>query len=332
MKHPNPHTAAITYPVPPDSQHSTQQIETYPFGHMIYASDTQTPFAEDNRYLYNGKELQDDFGLEWYDYGARFYDAQISRWHSVDPLAEKYYPISPYAYVANNPIMFIDPDGREIWIHYQNRDGEDEKILYTTDYDYEGNNEFVGLVVSTLNQINKTKNGSTVISSLESSSSVFSIVNESSDAGGEGKSLSFSETNNGGLIRAGGLGGFQDPYKVEGLGHELFHVYQSENDQNPFTIDSEVGASLFGASLIKGMGGAMEGQDPNSTKQYQSAYFQLLFEGAFNEKAFHQAVANFKKGSSRNLPNRKFPNGPYARFPEVFLKNPLISNFFPLVE
>ncbi|MFW5757898.1 MAG: RHS repeat-associated core domain-containing protein [Bacteroidota bacterium] len=51
---------------------------------MIYASDTQTPFAEDNRYLYNGNELQDDFGLDWYDYGARFYDGQIGRFHSVD--------------------------------------------------------------------------------------------------------------------------------------------------------------------------------------------------------------------------------------------------------
>jgi len=70
----------------------------------------------DKRYLYNGKELKKDFGLNWYDYGARWYDAAVGRWWQVDPAAEKYYSMSPYNYVANNPINYIDPDGKQIKI------------------------------------------------------------------------------------------------------------------------------------------------------------------------------------------------------------------------
>lgn len=54
-------------------------------------------------------------GLNMYDYSARYYEPAIGRFTTVDPLAEKYYSISPYAYVANNPINAIDPRGDSIW-------------------------------------------------------------------------------------------------------------------------------------------------------------------------------------------------------------------------
>jgi RHS repeat-associated protein len=91
-----------------------QDNNYYPFGmsisSMTYTSLTPGPYGQ-NRYMYNGKEFQPEFGLDLLDYGARFYDAQIGRWHVVDPLAEKYYKWSPYNYVMNNPIKHIDPNG-----------------------------------------------------------------------------------------------------------------------------------------------------------------------------------------------------------------------------
>jgi RHS repeat-associated protein len=93
-----------------------QQNHYYPFGMLIPSLSTSNTIGalKDNRYLYNGKEFNDDSELNWHDYGARFYDAQIGRWHSVDPLAEhpKQIPKSPYAAMWNNPIRYYDPDGR----------------------------------------------------------------------------------------------------------------------------------------------------------------------------------------------------------------------------
>ena len=66
-------------------------------------------------YLYNGKEFIEAHGLNEYDSQARMYYAPIMRTTTMDPLAEKYYHISPYAWCGNNPIMYVDPDGRHIW-------------------------------------------------------------------------------------------------------------------------------------------------------------------------------------------------------------------------
>ena len=87
-----------------------QANDYFPFG-MSFSTN-----PEANNFLYNTKEEQPMPG-RWLDYGNRFYDAALGRWHSVDPLAEKYYHASPFAYVENNPIIRIDPDGRDWYRH-----------------------------------------------------------------------------------------------------------------------------------------------------------------------------------------------------------------------
>ena len=83
---------------------------------------TTERISDAQRYKYNGKELDRLNGLNWYDYGARNYDAALGRWHSMDNLQENHPDISSYVYVYNNPLRMSDPDGQ---------DGKDRVIGYT---------------------------------------------------------------------------------------------------------------------------------------------------------------------------------------------------------
>lgn len=105
---------------------ASSTIDYYPFGMEMerigihygplyayaYLPGVVTP------YLYNGKEMDRMNGLNEYDYGARWRDGALPPWTSVDPLAELYYSVSPYAYCKNDPINYIDPNGEfsEKWM------------------------------------------------------------------------------------------------------------------------------------------------------------------------------------------------------------------------
>ena len=88
-----------------------QSNHYYPFG-MAFAEGVTT---SNQPYKYNGKELDKENGINWYDYDARHMDPALGRFTTMDPLAEKHYNVSPYAYVLNNPLRYIDPDGRIPW-------------------------------------------------------------------------------------------------------------------------------------------------------------------------------------------------------------------------
>ena len=102
-----------------------ERNDYYPFGAKHARGDY--PQLTANRYKYNGKEEQVTGNLKYLDYGARLYDNGLGRWFGVDPKAEKYFDFTPYNYCANNPSLFVDPNGED-WFFNQ----KDGSVYYDT--------------------------------------------------------------------------------------------------------------------------------------------------------------------------------------------------------
>ena len=121
--------------------------------------------------LHTGKERDSETGLSYF--GARYYDSDIlTSWLSVDPMADKYPNMSPYAYCGWNPVRLVDPDGREIWIV-----GDDgSTITYTPTMLSKNISGFSQQVIDGLNNIyNSCEEGKDLINQLSSSQHVFTI-------------------------------------------------------------------------------------------------------------------------------------------------------------
>ena len=140
----------------------------YPFGMEMPGRRWRATGEDAARFGFNGKENDNEVKGQGnsVDYDARILDTRLGVWLSVDPLASKYPSLSPYCFVANNPIYYVDPDGREIWIAFDvtNKDGSttQQKVqykdgaLYGTDGKaYTGGNEYATKVMGDLNQLTK---------------------------------------------------------------------------------------------------------------------------------------------------------------------------------
>lgn len=270
----------------------------------------------------------------------------VSRWLSPDPLSEKYYSFSPYNFVANNPILFVDPDGREIWINYgdNQRAKYDNGKLYNEDGSkYTGKDKFVGTTLKSLNLMNADKNGKTVLSALSKSENAFSFKNEyvKDSKGNDMKNtLAFegADDKKGGVVYAGALmSGNSAAESLRDVAHELFHGYDQEMGNNQNSINGEVQASLFGDAVFINyqqrtqgyFGYAVYGNDTPQGATFDKSMTGLLFGKSFSFQNFNQAINSFKTGSVKN----QSANGLYNRFPVLPAgQNPAIKNLYPLVD
>ena len=189
------------------------------------------------------RQLNSDFGLEWSDYGARFYDAASGRFPTVDPLSEKYTNLSTYVYVANNPMLYIDPDGMTI----EDPDGivksQKERL-----------NDNIAAVNEVLKMIGDNPSAKSFkdykaamntqldqIGTLEKSDQVYNVSYEGDSSNGGG--TSYNEKN--GSINIS-IGKGKTELEESGVvSHELAHGYQYEKGQISLKVKNDGYGALY---------------------------------------------------------------------------------------
>ena len=265
-----------------------QTMAYYPFGAQFCPSSTA---SEVQSRKYNGKEFDKMHGLNTYDYGARQYNPVTARWDRMDPLCEKYYSISPYAYCGGNPVNRIDPDGREIWIYYNDENGEQQSFQYSVDMECPVNNASAEAFVNNLNTMHKNDSGATVIDAIVGSPTKYGY-----------EQIDMEDTN---------INGYFDPsnnYKTSvkdanntiDFAEETFHMYQHVNNQWGTTAVCEVEAKLFSVKMnyeIPGwnMEDCFDLLLGNCDSPYSGCMRDLLFTG-YDKDNYNGAVKSFFSG------------------------------------
>ena len=268
-----------------DQSVNTKQIyHYYPYGGLMggkefpYSGIVNSIYGDLQPYKYNGKELDRHSGLDWYDYGARWYDGV--RFNTMDRFAEKYPDLSPYSYCAGNPINYIDVNGDSLWITHKGNDYRYHNgDLYNKDGSaYDGKIKgFLKSAINSLNSLNKTKEGASLVVELQNSANNFTIKSneqnlfKASNIRRAGANLAEVQSVTGNTTGSKGSGGiifwnanstngglnlegktFRPPYI--GLGHEMAHA-----------SDANQGLLHFGSDYTNSTG-----------ETYQSSYNGLL--------------------------------------------------------
>ena len=227
------------------------QVNHYdPYGQLLAPISSTSAVSE---YKYGGKEWS-DVTLS-YDFGARNYLPAIPRWSTMDPLAEKYYSISPYVYCAGNPVNLVDEEGEKIRIFSAE---ENQYIVYSNGvlyyqngHEYDGADGLVWLIANTLNKLIELNDEyiTGVINTLDNSKREHTFVvgnhygDQVSPVGEMGKSLANSGIKTGTWIflsfNKESFDGVVPTYETT-VGHEISHAYdydqglQKDNVPSPY--------------------------------------------------------------------------------------------------
>ena len=218
-----------------------QQVQHYyPFG-LSFAEATNRSYQP---YKYNGKELVSDEGLNWYDYLARVYDPALLIFTTMDPMAEKYYSISPYAYCGNNPVNAYDLNGDSITTivtsmvngkainttYYYGQDAQGNYgFLDSNGQMYTGEDQFVASLTTALGNIRSGAKGQTLVNDLMNSTNTVKIAQARKDKGNsaasDGTYIVWSPNSaQGGPDQTGSS--IRPTYI--GLGHEMGHIKHND--------------------------------------------------------------------------------------------------------
>lgn len=241
-----------------------ERNDYYPFGKRI---DDPECVISDNLYRYNGKESLEIFGIPYSDYGARLYDSNIGRWLQTDPQASDYPNISPYTFCANNPVKYVDPDGRIIRvfdyvdnerINYEWRQYDGTWGFYDKNNQlYNGNNDYISNLSTALSELMGGGNhGYDLVSTIAGSNNIVTVMSsDKSMTNVEGTMIGWNCTgrrSNNEMEEVLTTNGMNASPKIN-LGHELGHILYSWNGgtrKKWFSVNTDKGDREISISEI----------------------------------------------------------------------------------